>query len=292
MAVAVSQALRALPWAAALGVAVVASGAEGAVVATLAAGEGGRWGCATLANTLLAGAAILYGAFAWLRQEAVGCAATALAGAGALGVFLALGLHAPEIRASGAGLFEAMAALSAGAVLAYLAMERIYGNRSAGFAVMAAVMLAVLCEMWLIAGGAASGAAPDGGLGPYWMTAHQFALAIAYGPIAAAALLAALSRARPASRIATSWATHALLSVGAPLLVLAGGMGAAWLALERPAPQAAAGAAFAALCAALVMGSWARTRGPHDPRLGRRACGAFLVASAAMVAVAPWAAIG
>lgn len=243
----------------------------------------GAWLPATYANTALAGSAILYVVHGWLHAEPAGQAASALAAAGAAATIAVLGLGAAAGASSVEGLYEGTALLSALAVLAYLAMERAYRNRRAGAAVMAAVMAAVLCEMWLIARGLAGAGAPARGLGEYWEAAHRFAFFLGYCALAAAALCAAFAQARRAPG-GFAGATLAWLSVGAPLLALATGMGAVWIAVDRPLVRDAAPIALAALAMALSAGAWARARAPAEAQPGRDIAAAFAAASAALAA--------
>ena len=117
----------------------------------------------------------MYASYLWLRTELVGRAATLLAAFGALGVVAGLALGALQSGAARIGLYEGTALFSAAAVLAYLGIERAYGSRSAGILVMPAVMVAVLCEMWLIGHGLAMPGRPPNGLAAYW-EANRFAI--------------------------------------------------------------------------------------------------------------------
>lgn len=275
---------------AALALTLVAGGALGVFLAGSAWNGSGtvpfRW--VTYGNTALAGSTTMYAVYLWLRAESIGRAATVLAATGAVGVLCGLALGV--LRADGSvGLYEGTALFSAVAVLAYLAMERAYGNRSAGIVVMPAVMIAVLCEMWLIVQGlAATGRSPEG-LGVYWDAGHRFAMFLGYCPLAAAALLAvlALLGKRHRATVAPNAVMLAAISVGAPLLVLGAGMGAIWLISDRSASTgAAAHMAVLAAIAACALAARLRLRGAEDPRLAWHAIGVFLTCTAGLLLAA------
>lgn len=250
------------------------------------------WGM-TCANTALAGSALLYLSYQWCRTENVGRAASAFAGGGAMGVIAIVGVSALRGHGSDPGLLEGTALLSAGAVIAYLAMERVYRNRSAGIVVMMAVMVAVLCEMWLITKGLAAGGRPAGGLGSYWNVGHRFAFCLAYLPLAIAALLA--TQAFPGRRPAPPRfreAMHASFSVGALLLALGASMGAVWSMLDpREIPQAAPEVALPWLVAGLAAAAWSRVRRADDPRLPRYGMVIFALATATLFISRPLAVV-
>lgn len=196
----------------------------------------------TYANTALAGSTTLYVAYFWFRSESVGRSATLLAALGALGVVASLALSAwpgASVGRPGSafGLYEGTAVLSSGVVLAYLAMERIYRNRDTALLVMPAVMLGVLCEIWLIGRGVAtpSQVAPE--LSVYWESGHRFAVGLGYAAFAVAAVLSAMVLAQRAAQDAETRARQAaaILSaaaVGMPLLLLGICMGAIWLLID------------------------------------------------------------
>lgn len=241
------------------------------------------WGV-TCANTALAGATLLYLSYQWCQTEIVGRAATALAGGGALGVVGIVAISALRDHGSGPGLFEGTALLSAAAVIAYLAMERVYRNRSAGVVVMAAVMVAVLCEMWLITEGHAAGGRPAGGLDRYWGAGHRFAFCLGYLPIAFAAFLGLQARlGRSPPRAVSREVMHASLSVGALLLVLGAGFGAVWSLFDLgEMPRLAREVALSWLVAGLAAAAWSRVRHPDDPRLPRYGIVVFVLATATL----------
>lgn len=267
--------------------AIAAALAVGITFACCSGGDALR--AITYANTALAASALLYLVHAWLGAEAVGRAATTLAAAGATGVLAALAagmLHAGQLAM---GLCEDIALLSAAAVLAYLGIERAYRTRSGGMVVMAAVMAAVLCQIWLIARGFTANALPPRGLASYWEAGHRFAFGLGYCSLAAGATLAMF--AHGGARYSAPAAVHALLSVGAPVLALGAGMGGVWILFEPGAvPPAAMRVAASAVASALVLAAWMGLRDPRDPRAPRLTLAAFAVASAGLLASAPAAA--
>lgn len=277
---------------AAVALTVLASLAAGGDAGLPALGDPGQGELrgVTLANTALAGSAFLYLAYLWCGEEGAGRAASALAAGGALGIVSALALNALGRERAGVALFEGTALLTAVAVAAYLGVERAYRNRSAGVLVMPAVMAAVLCEMWLISRGHTwTGQAPPG-LGAYWETGHRFALVLGYCPLALAAALAAgggLGSGRH------DGAVRAALAVGAPLLVLAAGLGGVGLLCDRAAfgqvPGAVAGTW---LVAGAALALWMRLPALGSPRLRRYPVALFLAASAVLLLARSVAGVG
>ena len=241
-----------------------------------------RW--VTWANTALAASTVLYLVYLWFRSEPTGVAASALAAGGAAGLVLTLALQSRGASSSGLGLFEGTALLSAGAVLAYLAMEGAYRNRSAGIVVMPAVMAAVACEIWLIDNGLASAGYPPGGLAAYWEASHRFAFCLGYCPLALAAGLAlAASLGRPLPDPAARGAMATALGVGAPLIALGAGMGTVRALVVPEAPAGiAAELVLTWLAAALALGVWTRAQYRADPQLTRHAFIVFALATAGL----------
>jgi hypothetical protein len=239
----------------------------------------------TYANTALAGSAVLYLAYLWSRPEAVGRAATTLASGGALGVVIALAIGALGPGGPHAGLVELTALLSATAVLAYLAMERVYRNRFAGVAVMPTVMAAVLCEMWLIHKGLATGGRPPNGLGVYWAASHRFAFGLGYCAIALTAGLAALALfAREGLAPRRAQAMQAALAVGAPLLVLGAGMGAVWSIVDARAPRGVdSEVSVSWLVATLSLVAWVRVGRTGAARSALLAIAPFVIATTGLL---------
>jgi hypothetical protein len=240
----------------------------------------------TYANTALAASAAMYAAHLWLRTDLVGRAATALAGIGALGVLAGLVLGTLQAGSGRAGLYEGIALFSALVVLAYLGLERSYRSRSAGILVMPAVMLAILCEMWLILQGLAAPGRPPDGLAGYWESGHRFAMSLGYCPLAAAGCLAALAiTARNGDASAAVARLSAMVSVGAPLLLLGATMGAVWAVVDGPASSRAAGfVVVAVLTAAVALLASVRMRRQDAMRGARLALGVFLVSTAGLFA--------
>jgi hypothetical protein len=250
---------------------------------------GFRW--VTYANTALAGSTAMYAVHLWLRTELVGRAATALAMAGALGVVAAVALGILRSGAAGLALYEATALFSAAAVVAYLGLERAYRSRSVGIAVMPVVMLAVLCEMWLIVQGLAAQGKPADGLSGYWEAACRFAMCLGYCPLAIAGGLAAvlLARRRGVDAVFPGAALSAAFSVGAPLLLLGAGMGAVGMLTDLGGPSRSAGPfAVSVVAAAVALLAWAGMRGQDDAQRARLALGVFIASTAGLLA-AGWA---
>lgn len=249
-----------------------------------------RW--ITHANTVLAGAAAVYAAYYWLGNERVGQAASLLAALGALGVPLALLADAAQVApprgaAAGFGLYEGTALFSALAVFVHLAMERAYGSRAAAFLVMPAVLLAVLCEMWLLA------QHPDGlwsVLLPYWAIGQRVAACIGFAALAAGAAFGACVLLRPVSSLAgASCRAEAIVgsaAIGAPMLLVGTGMGAAW-SVGAQALGSGAAATLPGLVAVTAFLLWVRRGGGDLRRLARNAIAAFAIATATFC-VLPW----
>ncbi|MDH4094855.1 MAG: hypothetical protein OEV81_08720 [Betaproteobacteria bacterium] len=279
-------------WGIALTVALAAAWTLGRFLPALSfPGAAASFQWVTLANTVLAASTAMYAMHFWVRSDAVGRVASGLAALGALGVLAGLGIAAWWSGEARCGLYEGTALLSAAAVFCYLALERVYCSREAGIVVMPAVMLAVACEMWLISRGLAQSWPLHEGFGAYWEAGYRLAMALGYGSIALAGGLAALALDAD-RRIAPScggedWLRTAL-ALGAPLLLVAAGMGAAWLLLEARAP---ARAAVFLLQAALVMGAaalaWRRMRRLEPARQAKLALGVFVVATGALHAAGP-----
>lgn len=275
-------------WGTALAVALLAGCALARFLpddaATESASAGFHW--VTYANTALAASMAMYTTHLWLRTELVGRAATALATVGALGVLAGLALGALQTGAARIGLYEGTALFSSAAVLAYLCLERAYRNRSAGIVVMSAVMLAVLCEMWLIVHGLAAPGRPPDGLAAYWEAAHRFAVSLGYCALALAGGLAAVGLARRSSGEAReSVATlFAVLSVGAPVLLLGVCMGAVWAVTDIRGSNRAAGFLIVSVLATTVaMLAWARMRGQGEAQRARLVLGAFVASTAGLL---------
>ncbi|HEX9182717.1 MAG TPA: hypothetical protein VF876_05595 [Burkholderiales bacterium] len=276
------------PWVAATAVGVAAAWTLARFLPDVSAAEGSaasfRW--VTLANTALAASTALYATHLWLRTDVVGRVATALAALGALGVLAGLALAALFTGEARVGLYEGTALLSAGAVIAYLLLERAYSSRDAGIVVMPAVMLAVACEMWLIANGLALPGSLPGGFGTYWEAGYRFAMVLGYGPIALAGAVAALAlvgrrECTPASLARLT----AGLAVGAPLLLLAAGMGAVWTLFDAHASARPAGFLFmSSLATAAALLAWVRMRELDALRQARLVLGVFVVATAGLLA--------
>lgn len=247
-----------------------------------------RW--ITYANTALAASAVLYTVHLWLREEPVGRGATVLAAGGAAGILIALALGMPRDTGSGIGLYEGTALFAAAAVLAYLAIERAYGNRSAGVAVMPAVMVAVLCEMWLIGEGLANTGRLSNGFSGYWIAGHRFALWMGYCPLVAGAALASLGGRRPAR--GTPRAVLAALWLGAPLLFLGAAMGAIGSIIDW-STEATLPAYLATFALIAPMGFAVRmqARGADDARLARNAIAVFIVSTAGLLLSTPFASV-
>lgn len=281
-------------------------GAAGAVTAIgalvlymfLAAAEGAVGAAPTLlwatyGNTALAGSALLYAAYLRLRAESVGRAASLLATCGAAGLFWGLSLGQFGAQFGRIGLYEGTAMLTLFAIVAYLAIEQAYDNRGAGALVMAAVMLAVLCEMWLIAHDHAATARIDGGLGVYWTAGQRFAISLGYCALALGAALApfAAARAHRGIRAPSALAVLAALAAGASLLLLGSGMGTiAALTGAGPPLRVGAEAALGALIAVLAAATWRALCGQAAQRLARGAITLHLAASAGLLA-AGWAGV-
>lgn len=255
-----------------------------------------RW--ITHANTALAGAAAVYLAYYWLGVERVGQAASLLAALGALGVPLGLLADAAQAMppyASGArfGLYEGTALFSAACVFAYLVMERVYRNRAAALLIMPAVLLAVLCEMWLIAQGAAAPGRAPPPLSGYWVLGQRFSACLGYSALAAAAACGAWILIRgagnPGALRSQTEAIVGATAIGAPMLLIGTGMGLAWsLAAEGGfALRGAAGAMFAALLAAMALLLWVRWRSPNTRHLAWYAVVAFAFSATGLL-VSAW----
>lgn len=190
----------------------------------------------TYANTALAGSTVLYVAHFWFRSEPVGRSATLLAALGALGVVASLALNGTtgaDGHRSGVefGLYEGTAVFSSAAVLAHLAMERIYRSRETALLVMPVVMLGVLCEIWLVARGVAMPSRPAPELDSYWDAGQRFAVGLGYSAFSAAAVLSVLVLVQHAAEDADAHARQVAgilgaAAVGLALLLLGGGMGA------------------------------------------------------------------
>jgi len=275
-------------WGAAGAVALAAAWTLSRFLPDVAAAEGAassfRW--VTLANTALAASTALYATYLWLRLDVVGRVATGLAALGAIGVLAGLVVAALATGTARVGLYEGTALLSAAAVIAYLCLERAYRNRDAGIVVMPAVMLAVACEMWLIAHGLALPGSPPEGFGAYWEAGYRFAMALGYGPIALAGAVAALALAARRGGAPDSAARlSAGLAVGAPLLLLAAGMGAAWTLIDAQASARPAGFLFmSSLATAAALLAWLRMRELDARRQARLVLGVFVVATAGLLA--------
>lgn len=252
---------------------------------------GYRW--VTHANTALAGAAAVYLAYHWLGVEQVGQAASLLAALGALGVPLGLladAAQAAPLRGADSefGLYEGTALFSAAAVFLYLAMERVYRNRTAALLIMPAVLLAVLCEMWLVARGVAAPGRPAPLLSGYWALGQRFAACLGYGALAAAAACGAwvLTRDSGDARALRPQAEAIVGSaaIGAPMLLVGTGMGAAWsLTGDGGFALGGAGATLPALLAALALLALVRRRSPNTRRLAWYAVVAFAISAAGLL---------
>ena len=276
-------------------VAIVAAGAlaqllpEAAGVAAAPAGY--RW--VTHANTALAGAAALYLTYYWLGVERVGQAASLLAAVGALGV--PLGLFADAAQAaplhatvSEFGLYEGTALFSAAAVFVYLAMERIYRNRRAALLIMPAVLLAVLCEMWLIAQGVAAPGRPPPPFSGYWVLGQRFAVYLGYGALAAAAACGAWVLLRDAGNAGAlprqAETIVGAAAIGAPMLFIGTGMGVAWMLTSGGGlGLGGASATLPALLAALALLAYVRWSSPDTRRLAWYAVAAFAVSTTGLL---------
>ena len=239
-----------------------------------------RW--ITYANTVLAASTVLYAAYLWLPSEApVGRAASGLAAGGAAGVLATLLLGLATGADRGPGLHEGTSLFAAAAVIAYLALERTYGTRSAGIVVMSVVMVAVLCEMWMIRNGLTGAGALRAGFAGYWIEGHRLAVCLGYCPVVAAAAMVPLE-----TRQALPTARRAMLAavwLGAPLLLLGAGMGMIGLLMSRDAGISAYNAlAFVALSAPLAIAARMTARGADDPRLAWHALAIFVVSTAGL----------
>lgn len=151
------------------------------------------------AHLLLIGSSLLYVAHLWWRAVAVGLWASCLAALGALGLFVALALHASESVAlhgdahvTLTSLSEVMALFSGFTVLIYLAMEWVYRSRAAGAFVMPVVVAAVLFQAWLSAQEHTAGAGELPLLLSYEVRAHVLTNLVAYGAFTVAAALGAM----------------------------------------------------------------------------------------------------
>lgn len=257
---------------------------------------GYRW--VTHANTALAGAAAVYLAYYWLGVERVGQAASLLAALGALGVPLGLladTAQAAPLHATGPrfGLYEGTALFSAAAVFVYLLMERVYRNRTAALLIMPAVLLAVLCEMWLIAQGVAAPGRPAPPLAGYWVLGQRFSACLGYSALAAAAACGAWILTRDAGNAGAlrsqAEAIVGATAIGAPMLLIGTGMGVAW-SLTGEGGFALRGAAGATLCAflsAMALLVWVRWRSPNTRCLAWYAVVAFAVSATGLL-VGAW----
>lgn len=255
-----------------------------------AAPAGFRW--VTYANTALAGAGAVYLAYYWLGVEQVGQSASLLAALGALGIPLGLladAAQAAPLRGPGFGLYEGTALFSAVAVFLYLAMERIYRSRAAALLIMPAVLLAVLCEMWLIAQGVAAPDRPAPQLSGYWMLGQRFSASLGYGALAVAAACGALVLVRGAggaSALTTLAQTIVgAAAIGAPMLMIGTGMGAAWslTGVGGFALGGGTGATLPASLAALALLACVRWRSPSTRRLAWYAVAAFAVSATGLL---------
>lgn len=276
-------------WGTALAVALVAGCALAYFLMDASVAEqtarGYRW--VTYANTVLAGSTAMYAAYLWLRTELVGRAATLLAALGALGVVAGLALGALQSGAARIGLYEGTALFSAAAVLAYLGIERAYGSRSVGILVMPAVMVAVLCEMWLIVHGLALSGRPPNGLSAYWEAGHRFAMSLGYCPVALAGGLAALALVRRAEGVTpqSAAALSAAFSIGAPLLLVGAAMGAIWTVCDLHAFRRPAGFLLVSVLATgVVLLALTGMRGRDGIQRARLALGVFIAATAGLLA--------
>lgn len=140
------------------------------------------------ANLLLIAASVLYVAHFWLSARSLQLWATALTAVGALGLIAGL-----VVRSTGAdpwflvGQPEVLSSFSAGTVVIYLVMERIYRTRRAGAFVMPIVAVAVFFEAWLEA---SSHTAPEGQIShlqDYLTHAHALIFMLGYVAFALAA---------------------------------------------------------------------------------------------------------
>jgi len=257
----------------------------------MAAPAGFRW--ITYANTALAGAAAVYFVYYWLGFEQVGRSASLLAALGALGI--PLGLLADAAQAAplrgpgpGFGLYEGTALFSAATVWLYLAMERVYRNRTAALLIMPAVLLAVLCEMWLIAQGVAAPGRPAPPLSGYWVLGQRFSASLGYGALAVSAACGILVLARGAAG-ARAVATQAQLivgaaAIGAPMLLIGTGMGAVWSFMRGGGIGLdGAGTTLPALLAAVALLAWVRRCGPGIRRVAWSALVVFAVSATGLL---------
>lgn len=288
------------PWGPALALAVAFAGAlaqllpgEPVPSATLA---GFRW--ITYANTALVGAAAVYFFYyIWLRLEPVGQAASLLAALGAVGVPFGLWADAAQAPAlsgetGGIGLYEGTALFSAAAVLLYLAMERVYRSRATAVFIMPAVVLAVLCEIWLVAQASAPPGRAAQVIAGSWEAGQRFAAYLGHGALAAAAGCGAWVLMRQVhDDAALQRQANAIVgaaAVGAPLLLVGMCMDAAWsITRESEVALAHAGVTVPALAAVLVLLAWARWRSPSVQRLAWHAVAAFAVSTTGLL-VAAW----
>jgi hypothetical protein len=260
-------------------------------LAASAAPAGYRW--VTCANTALAGAAAVYLAHYWLGEERVGQAASVLAALGAIGVPLGLladAAQAAPLRGAGSsfGLYEGTALFSAAAVFLYLAMEHVYRSRAAAMLIMPAVLLAVLCEMWLVAQGAAAPGRPVPPLSGYWVLGQRFAACLGYGAVAAAAgcsVLVLLRDARDA--VAPGVQSKVIIgaaAVGAPLLLIGTGMGVVWsFSGDSGGALSGIGSSLPAVIATLALLAWVRLRRPGARSLAWFAVAAFAVSASGLL---------
>jgi ABC-type transport system involved in cytochrome c biogenesis permease subunit len=163
------------------------------------------------ANLLLLGSTVLYVGHLWASARMVGQLASIMATLGAMGITVALlsswldsvCLHRTAYTLF-SGLYDVTALFSAITVVVYLAMEKVYGTRSAGAFVMPIVAGVVLFESFLLTGEQAVPGHLAPALKTYWMHAHILAVSIGFGAFAVAASLGCmyLVKARSLGRAA------------------------------------------------------------------------------------------
>jgi hypothetical protein len=141
--------------------------------------------------------------------------------------------------------------------------------------------------MWLIAQGVAAPGRPAPAIAGYWILGQRFAACLGGGALAAAGACGAWILMR---RTAGATCPHADIiigaaAIGAPLLLIGTGMGAAWtLAREGAAGPGGPGMTFPAMVAALALLGWVRLGRPNPRRLAWFAVASVALSASGLVA--------